>query len=291
MFVQTPKQLIDTGEIGNASTGDILYDGGLKINDNMNALYNAFSDQRKMIVDNGQGQAGQKIHATGYWQKATNPNEYVTPVELGSQHDIDTSLQGVQVYLPKGVRGEAVYFCNSNGSFSSTNPLVIDASDSFINVGQTIRITSPSVYVKCWCISDDNGLSVWNYSVESMFGEKQIPTDGTWSIGLTGNTEVPLFHMNEYNAAKYMITASTTLGEKQKSFEINILIDKIKKEVVSTEFAVIRIGATSEVEDIVVPTFYINPSSNMVIMLLTSEITGLRVAVKTIATQKLGVAR
>lgn len=289
MFVQTPKQLIDTGEIGNASTGDILYDGGVKINDNINAIFNAFGDQRKMALDEGQGATvGQTIHATGYWQKATDPNEYATPVVAGSQHDIDTSLQGVQVYLPKGVRGEAVFFCNSNGSFSTTNPLVIDANDSFVGQGRTIKITSPSVFVRCWCVSDSAGLSVWNYSVESMFGEKHIPTDGTWSTSLGGKVEVPLFHSSEFNTVKYLITASTSNGEKQKSSEINILVDTVKKQVISTEYAVLRLGAENELDDIVVPDFSIN-TAGMVIMTLTSDITGLKVAVKAIATQKIGV--
>ena len=53
MYIQTPKQLIDVGEIGNASTGDILFDGGVKINNDINAIYNAFGDQRKMATANG----------------------------------------------------------------------------------------------------------------------------------------------------------------------------------------------------------------------------------------------
>lgn len=289
MFAQTPKQLIDTGEIGNASTGDILFDGGVKLNNNMNNVFNAFGDQRKMTLDDGQGPTGQKIHATGYWQKSTDPADYQTPVENGSQHDIDTSGGPVQITLSKGVRGESVFFCNSNGSFSTANPLTIDANDSFKGIGRTIRITSPFVYVRCWCVSDANGLSVWDYSVENMFGEKQIPTDGTWAIPISGAVEIPLFHQTQHNAAKYLITASTAQGEKQKSAEINILVDTVGKQVISTEYAVLRVGADSEVDDIIKASFRLNQSTGMIILTLTSSIVGLRIAVKAIATQKIGV--
>lgn len=292
MFEQTPKQLIDTGEIGNASTGDILFDGGNKINDNINAIYNAFGDQRKMSLDNGQGATvGQVIHATGYYQKSTSALDYQTPVENGSMHDIDTTSGAVQITLSKGVRGEAVFFCNSNGSFSTTRPLTIDANDNFINVGRTIKITSPYVFVKCWCISDSDGRSVWDYSIESMFGEKHIPTDGTWATAVGGTVSIPLFHQSEFSTVKYLVTARTTDGTKQKSSEINILVDTTGRQVISTEYAVIRIGADSETKDLFVPTWSINSATGYVTLTITSDIVGLRVAVKAIATQKFGVPR
>jgi hypothetical protein len=302
MFEQEAKQLIDVGEIGNASTGDILFDDGNKINNNFNGIYNAFGDQRKMALDNGQGSGvGQVIHATGYWQKSNDPLEFTTPVPNGSQYDIDTSGGAVQVTLSKGVRGEAVFFCNSNGSFSPTNPLTIDANDTFATVTGSLRITSPYVFVKCWCISDEGGRSVWDYSVESMFGEKHIPTDGTWQLGAVGTSvDIPLFHNTEFTVAKYLITAETSNGSKAKSCEINIHIDRIKKEVNSVEYAVIRIGAvdtpatstTPEVIDkIFVPSFAINPSTGYVVLTLTPGVAGLRAAVKAIATQKIGNPR
>ena len=67
MYVDEGKKVIDVGEVGNASTGDILYAGGVKINQNYDAIYNAFGDQRLFAAGSGEG--SQKIHATSYYQK------------------------------------------------------------------------------------------------------------------------------------------------------------------------------------------------------------------------------
>lgn len=289
MYSQIPKQLIDTGEIGNASTGDILYDGGNKINDNMNALYNAFADQRLMDVANGTGQNGQVIHPSGYYQKG-EPTDYLTPIKLGSLHDIDTTTGGLSLILEKGKLGESVEFINSNGSISVNNPLTIQALDSIAGVAGNLVVTSPYCHVVLRCISVEGGNAVWNYSIDSMFGQKQIPTDGTWSVGSTGAVTVDLFHKSEYNFAKLLVLCQSADGTKIKSAEINILINSVGNSVVSTEFSDMLVGNTSEADTIADITFSIR-TSNMVSLTATSAITGLRVSVKVIATQKIGVAQ
>jgi hypothetical protein len=290
MYEQQPKQLIDVGEIGNASTGDILFDGGEKLNSNMNAIYNAFGDQRKMTLDEGQGTSGQVIHATGYYQKATNNSqEYATPVPNGSMHDIDTTDGGVVVTLTKGVRGEGVFFINSNGSISTTNPLTIIPSDNFVGLPGALTITAPYSEVKVWCISDTDGRSVWNYVVRNMFGDYHDPVQGTWAIPIAGSIDIPLFQKSEYATVKFLVTSRSTDGRKMKSSEINILVDTVNNEVISTEYSVMRVGNVTEEDDIATYSFKIN-GNNMVTLTATSTTIGLRVAVKSIATQKIGAA-
>lgn len=289
MYNQEPKKLIDVGEIGNASTGDILFDGGEKLNSNMNAIYNAFGDQRKMSLADGTGADGQKIHATGYYQKADTRDYYALPVELGSMHDIDTTDGGVIVTLDKGKQGEAVEFINSNGSISVNNPLTVIPQNSFKNLAGNLTVTAPFTRIVCRCISDSTQEgSVWDYSIESLFGQKQIPTDGTWSIGAAGGIDIPLFHRTEYNTAKLLITCQSTDGKKIKSAELNILIDTLNSSVISTEYAVMRVGNIDGEDEIAKITFKID-ASNMVAVNIASSITGLRAAVKVIATQKIGV--
>ncbi|QHR72648.1 baseplate wedge tail fiber connector [Escherichia phage mobillu] len=287
-FKQTPKQLIDTGEIGNASTGDILFDGGNKINDDINAIYNAFGDQRKMAVADGTGPTGQTIHATGYYQKG-KAIDYQTPIKPGTMHDIDASDGGVIVIIDRPELGDSVEFINSNGSISVNNPLSIQVTDGSIKgVLNNLVISTPYTHVVLRCIELNGPTSVWNYSTDSMFGQKESPVDGTWS--LTGNTvSIPLFYRTDYNMAKLLVTCQSADGRKIKTCEINILIDTINSEVLSTEFAVMRVGNVDETDEIANISFSI--INNFATMTITSDIIGLRSAVKIISTQKIGVAQ
>lgn len=287
MYIQTPKQLIDVGEIGNASTGDILFDGGVKINDDINAIYNAFGDQRKMATANGTGPNGQVIHATGYYQKG-GPTDYFTPVPVGSRHDIDASTGGVIVTIARGELGDSVEFINSNGTISVNNPLSIQALDSIKGVAGNLVITTPYTKVTLRCISSGAGGSIWDYSTESMFSHTEIPVDGTWNI-ISDYVNIPLFYRTEYNAAKLLVTCQSADGRKIKSCEINILIDTINSQVISTEYAVMRVGNDNEEDEIANISFSI--INNFATMTVSSPINGLRVAAKVISTQKIGVAQ
>ncbi|UPW39242.1 putative baseplate wedge tail fiber connector [Escherichia phage vB_EcoM_ESCO47] len=287
-FRQTPKQLIDTGEIGNASTGDILFDGGNKINDDINAIYNAFGDQRKMATANGTGPSGQTIYATGYYQKG-KATDYQTPVAVGTMHDIDTTEGGVIAIVDRAELGDSVEFINSNGSISVNNPLSIQVTNGSIKgVLGNLVISTPFTHVVLRCISSNGGESVWNYSIDSMFGQKESPVDGTWS--LTGTSvDIPLFYRTDYNTAKLLVTCQSTDGRKIKTCEINILIDAINSQVLSTEYAVMRVGNVDEADEIANISFAI--VNNFATMTVTSSIIGLRTAVKVISTQKIGVAQ
>ncbi|ASD52069.1 baseplate wedge tail fiber protein connector [Pseudomonas phage PspYZU05] len=286
MEIQIPKQNIDLGQIGNASTGDILYDGGKKINENFDAVYNSFGDQRMFAADAGSG--NMTIHATGYYQKATHPTEYLTPIPLGSLRDIDTTDGAVQVTLAKGKAGECIEFVNSNGSFSVNNPLSIQAIDNFEGLSGNLIVTQPYSKVTCWCISAENNVSVWRYSITSMFSHSVNPIEGTWQIP-AGSIPLKLRICNEleFNTIKLLTSAQTSDSSKLRTSEIHLLINSVRNEVYSSEFAVMRQGNTSEEDEIITYSFEIDALGN-VNMIFNSTVVGLRVAVKTISALKIG---
>lgn len=284
-MAQETKKVIDVGEIGNASTGDILYDGGIKINKNFNSIYNAFGDQRLGNVN--EGEESQLIHATGYYQKA-NQYDFRTPIELGTMWDIDTSAGSASPIITEGKPGECVVFINSNGSWSVNTPLIVTVSSgSFIGVQNSLVVTSPYSKVVCWCIKNENNVAIWNYSITPLFEQKYVPLEGTYMVSTT--PKLKICHMSEYDTIKFLITSSNQTKSIIKQSEFSLLIDPLNKNVYSTEYAVIRKGNTSETDDIVKITFDID-SSNFVNMNLSSSVSGLKTAIKTLDALKIGAA-
>lgn len=286
MAIQEKKQVIDVGEIGNASTGDILFDGGVKLNHNMDSIYNAFGDQRLGAVANGENT--QTIHATGYYQKV-NQYDFKAPLPIGTMWDVDTTTGAASPILTVGKAGECIVFVNTNGSWSVNTPLVITPSGGgFAQIQGSLTITAPYSKVTCWCVSNTNGVAIWDYSIESLFGNRQATIDKTVSLsGAEG--KVKIAHMDEFNFIKLITTASNANGSKLRSSEINLMIDRSTKNVHSTEFAVLRGGALNEEDEIINISFEIDNNS-IVNAIVSSPNAGMKLAIKSIATQKLGAA-
>lgn len=278
------KKIVDTGEIGNASTGDILYDGGVKINQNFSAIFNAFGNQT--LFETGDGENLQTIHATGYYQKGKT-SDFISAIPNGSQFDIDTSSGGISVRLSKGIRGEMVRFINSNGSISVSNPLNIIANDSFKGISGSLKITAPYSIVSCICISDTNGVSVWDYSIQSMFGDSTTTVRKTVELNNTG-TNIRICHKSEFNAVKLLMTARATNSSKMKSSEVNLLIDSLNNRVFNTEFASMIVGGVNDEDEIYDCDFSI--IDDYVCAVVKSSTAGMKLAIKTTHTQKIGVA-
>lgn len=286
MFKQEPKLLIDIGEIGNASTGDILYEGGKKINSDFQNIYNTFGDQR--LNDS----ITQVLHATGYYQKISN-NDWSSPVEMGAMRDVDTSTGIVTATLSKGVKGECIVFVNSNGSFSPLNYLDIVPVDQFVSVTTpTLKITVPYSKITLWCVDDSNGISKWDYSIESMFGNKQTAIDKTFVLN---NTPKDIFigTVGQYQTIKFILTAMSADGKKYKASELLAYIDSVKGTIVSTEYAVLRAGHESEEDEIYKIDFKIVPASSgpdrFIQATASSSTANMRLAIKAVATQTFGV--
>ena len=287
MINQTPKLLVDIGEIGNASTGDILYEGGRKLNVDLDSLYNTFGDQRLYSVNNGEN--SQVLHATGYYQKATNIAEWNSTVALGSMRDVNTAEGVITARIAKGKAGEGVIFINSNGSLSTSMPLEVElqGTDSFLTAATNkMKFTQPYTKITLWCIDDANGVGTWDYKIESMFGNQSVLLDKTYNMSSVVR-DIPLAFRADYKTIKLMLTAISTDETKYKASEILLYIDLKDRKVYSTEYAVIRRGQTNEEDEIYAIDFRIDNQD--IIQATISSPTAMKLAVKVISAQTIGV--
>lgn len=240
--MQEFKTRIDTGTKGNPSTGDILYEGGEKLNTNTDSIYNVFGDFR--LNDSGSHGVGrQKLHATGYYQKHTRVYYMDTPngVEMGSLHDVDTSDGKLDIKLPAAKLGEGIIVINSNGSLSPDTPVVLNTynQDVVKGHGGALSIDVPRSKTTLWCTKVDQGVGVWEYRIEPMFGNDYHPIDTTVSIGTTP-IDISIGNKNLYNSIKFMIYASNLDQSKFKSSEVTITLDHKNNKVYKTEYAVLK---------------------------------------------------
>lgn len=289
MAVQEPnkKQLIDVGEIGNASTGDILFDGGEKLNAVITQLYDTFGDER-LAAGANKGALVQTLHATGYFQKNTN---WGPPVEMGEQRDIDTTNGPVRIVCGSGKVGESVAFINSNGSLNKTNYVDIQVNGSFVNVPTgNLKVSTPFTKITIWCISTEGGNARWDYSIESMFGNKIVPIDRTYNLSST-KRDIFLANNGEYQSMKLLCTCQSTDNSKVKVSEIMLYIDSRAKKVYSTEYGVVRKGAvdTAEKQDELYEMTFSFNSDESVIATASSPTQNMQLAIKVISTQTIGV--
>ncbi|WWV92367.1 baseplate wedge tail fiber connector [Escherichia coli phage phiS] len=283
-MAQVPKKRIDTGTVGNPSTGDILYDGGNKINDNFDSIYDAFADQRFKDIDHGVGRM--VIHATGYYQKHPRQSYAGSAVEIGSLHDIDTTQGALIAILPKAKVGEGVVFINSNGSFSTTTPLNIrtQAGDSISGYSGDAVITQPFSKVTVWCTAVEGSRVTWRLGIESMFTDTTMPLDKT--VNVTGvATNVAIAAKTEYVSIKLLTTASNTSGSKMRSSETLLMIDSKAGKVYATEYAVLQ-----KTEDELYKVRYFIGSGDKVYAEYKATGENIRLAVKAVDTIKIGVA-
>lgn len=287
MINQTPKLLVDIGEIGNASTGDILYEGGRKLNVDLDSLYNTFGDQRLYSVNNGENT--QVLHATGYYQKATNIIEWNSTVALGSMRDVNTAEGVITARIAKGKAGEGVIFINSNGSLSTSMPLEVElqGTDSFLTAATNkMKFTQPYTKITLWCIDDANGVGTWDYKIESMFGNQSVLLDKTYNMSSVVR-DIPIAYRADYKTIKLMLTAISTDETKYKASEILLYIDLKDRKVYSTEYAVIRRGQTNEEDEIYAIDFRIDNQD--IIQAAISSPTAMKLAIKVISAQTIGV--
>lgn len=246
------KERIDTGIRNNPSTGDVLTDGGIKINSNFDAIYNAFGDERLFDVANGEGR--QVIHATGYYQK--HPLlYYASPVELGSRHDIDTSIGLISLRLPPPKAGECIEVINSNGSFGSKNELIVqtETMDSFSNGEKEVRFRTPYAKIIFWCERVERGRGVWRYSIDNLYHNRYQAVEINESLSTVAR-DFTISHINDYRVIKLLTFYQDGVNANSRSSEILLHINNTNKTVYHTEYAVV----SSVDAEIVKTEFFIN---------------------------------
>lgn len=278
-MLQEPKELIDIGEIGNTSTGDILFDGGEKLNKVINALYNTYGDYRLTSLDNGIGRA--ILHATGYYQK--HPRSYYTqPIDIGSMHDINVLDGTLSIRLPKAVQGEGVVIANFNGSISDKLKLIIvpNISDDIDDAGSSLTITKPFTKITLFCTKTVGSRAVWSFKTESLFGDSVQAVQGTYDI--TTEKFIEVANKDEFKSIKFMLTG--TNDTEFKTSEVMIHIDLLNSAVYHTEYAVVKSDGT----DLYSVQFSIDNDILYAKITTTSRAT---VTLKSIESIKHGVAR
>ncbi|MGL4522760.1 MAG: baseplate wedge tail fiber connector [Bacilli bacterium] len=238
-YSQLPKQLIDVGEKGNANTGDIIYDGGVKLNANLDALYNTFGDSR--LFESAAGNLTQYLHATGYYQKLPVSYYGSKAVEPGSMHDLDTTSQTFVLNLPNPKRGECVEVINSNGSFS-INEIVIKPQSGASILGKTeIRINQGSVRLRFVCIDETPNNAIWDYELSPLFGDFSVPVNKTLELDASASTNIVMFPLENFTGVKLIIAAEEIkAGAKERNVsEVLLMIDVEDKKVYSDEYSIL----------------------------------------------------
>lgn len=239
-YIQTKKKLIDVGEVGNANTGDIIYDGGVKVNDNLDALYNTFGDAR--LYESGKGVGSQILHATGYYQKQSTQDYAAGPIENGTMHDIDTTAGTFVITLPTPKRGEMVEFINSNGSFAINEIIIAAQAGATISGKNQVSFSLANSHITFICIADTPGSAIWEYKISPMYGDFSVPVDETIAIASTsGETSISLFRKDMYDGAKLIMAAKETgVGVLDMTVsEVLLLIDSTSDTVLSDEYSVL----------------------------------------------------
>lgn len=276
---QKPKQRIDVGIAGDANTGDIIFDGGVKLNENLDALYNTFGDQR--LFDVAQGEASQVLHATGYYQKLPTVEYTRSPVERGSMHDLDTTASTFQVTLPDPTRGECVEFINSNGSWT-INPIIFKPQVGASIAGNTeLRINQGSIRIRFTCTNETTGSARWDYFIEPLNGDFSVPINKTVEIDSSTATNIVLFKSGEYTGIKLLVSAEEiTTGVKERTIsEILVMADTETSTAYSDEYSVIYKNAKAYNIEFLY-------SSGSVVARVTSNLSKIRFSIKAIETIK-----
>lgn len=285
MAIQKAKELIDVGVIGNPTTGDILYDGGVKLNNMLNNIYNGFADWR-LGQNDLQGVGLMTLHPMGYYQKYTDNIYASSPIELGSLHDVTTAAATKTITLPKGKAGEGVCIINTDGSFNNDRPLNIrpSAGDSIVGVGAQLQITVPHTKITLFC-TEGGVASVWRYKVEALFGDEAMPIETTVSLKNADYTRIPVASKTDYNLMKFLLVAETTSAPVTfKSCEVLLHINQLQNEVYWSEYAVLKNG-DDELYDL-----SFDVSGSKIIMSAKSLNKPLRLSIKAIDTVKAGTA-
>lgn len=234
-MLQEPKELIDIGEIGNTATGDILYDGGEKLNKVINALYNTLSDYRLTALNDGIGKS--VLHATGYYQK--HPRSYYTqPIDIGSLHDINVNDGTLTIRLPKALLGEGVVLANINGSITDKLKAIIvpNVSDSIDGVFDNLTLTKPFTKVTLFCSKVEGSRGIWSFKTESLFGDSVVAVQGSYDV--LGSKSVKVAFKDEFKSIKFLLTGTSV--DKFKTSEVLVHVDSDNNIAYHTEYAVVK---------------------------------------------------
>lgn len=282
-MARNTKTRIDIGRPGDASTGDVLYRGGEKLNSNFDELFNVFGDERLFATDNGVGR--QTLYGTGYYQFRDVNNFTCDP---GGMYNVSVKSAQMNAILPgKAKLGDKVVIINSDGSVLPSRTLRVQPAtgDSIIASPGGLSVTVPYTTVTLYCVATDGTRSSWNYSLDSMFGNRHLPIERTVAL-TTAATPIKIAHKNDFDVIKLMTVARLENETKMRSSEISVVIHRGGADkVYFTEYSVIK---TDPSDELVKLDFKID--NNELVCIAQGLSTNTRFAIKSIATQTIGTA-
>lgn len=238
--MQKKKKLIDVGEIGNAQTGDILFDGGVKLNSVLTDVYNVFGDRRLLTGNDGENLM--ILHGTGYYQKLGR-QEYISEVEIGSMHDISTLDGPLVVRLPTNCKaGERVKIQNFDGSWENFT-LSVDAQvGGNIDGKQIQQYNQKNCEIQFIC-TDDSQLNVrgWKALITPLYGDHYVPIDIKATLSARSTTSSEIYKTNLYSVIKLIIVGEELINTNEVTHKqtMEVLLLNDKTQVLSTEYAVL----------------------------------------------------
>lgn len=240
MKLQNKKILIDTGIVGNASTGDIIYDGGEKINSVISDLYDVFGDRR--LLKSNDGQKTMILHGTGYYQKLERP-DYISEIEIGSMHDISTIDGPLTIRLPTNAKqGERIRISNSDGSWKNF-ALSVDAQVGGNIDGKQVQIyRQEKCEIQFICVADTQlNVRFWKALITPLYGDYFVPVNKTVTLGPKQSSTIDLYKMDEYTGLKLMVVGEEIINTNEQTFKqmMEILLLNDKEQVLSTEYGVL----------------------------------------------------
>lgn len=240
MKFQNKKRLIDVGEIGNASTGDIIYNGGVKINEVFEDIYNVFGDRR--LLKGNDGQHLMILHGTGYYQKLPRA-DYITEIEIGQMHDISTSDGPLTIRLPTNAKaGERVKISNFDGQWKNFT-LSVDAQVGGNIDGKQVKAFNQDFCEIQFICTDDQQLNVrgWKSLVTPLYGDHYVPIDDIFDLSKQQIIQKELYKTNDYTSLKLLITGEEIINTAEKTFKqtMEVLILNDQDQVLSTEYGVL----------------------------------------------------
>jgi hypothetical protein len=263
------KDLINTGVVGDSSTGDSLFTGGGKINAMFEEIYDAFGLN---------GANPQNIHATGYFQ--TPARTYFTfPVQPGAQLNVDTRNGDLTVKLPNGKIGEMVRLRDIHGSwFNSPVTVQPDGLETINGVIGGLVLNVALTEVVFVCINDTPGSVNWTYSISSISSRDIIKSaTGIIDRDFVLAPSTPISHLvcpvNAITTVKLLVSGlQSSGGVSATSSEIHLVTDGVTHAF--SEFSVLNTG-TDRVYDI-----DFSVVSGNLMMAITTTLTGARVHVQ-----------
>lgn len=240
MKFQNKKRLIDVGEIGNAQTGDIIFNGGVKINEVFQDLYSVFGDRR--LLKGNDGQNLMIIHGTGYYQKLPR-SEYTTEIEIGQMHDISTSDGPLTIRLPTNCKaGERVRIQNFDGSWKNFTLQVDANSGGNIDGKQVQKYNQDFCEIQFVC-TDDSQLNVrgWKALVTPLYGNHYVPIDDVIDLSRQQILQKEIFKTKDYTALKLLISGEEIINTAEQTYKqlMEVLVLTDKDQVLSTEYGVL----------------------------------------------------